>query len=256
MKTKKIYKLLVINNFTLIELLVTIAIIAILASMLLPALNMSRERARSIACSLNLKQITFQYISYSNDYNGVVRPPILDVSGSVKTSLAWSNMVAKEIYDPNWTGANVGAGKGKFKVFICPSEPDKVDNSSGNFYYGHYYANQQVVGSGLTPGRFRNTSTIQTPSYAIVLLDSGMKQSYSSWRVISGSDYYAAFRHNSSRAAGTESTLYHNYLPDTGGSTNVSYFDGHVGALTWKKFIYKNGSNDYLLMVGIRTIFQ
>ena len=69
------------RKFTLIEMLIVIAIIAILAAMLLPALNQARERARRISSASNLKQIGTATIAYTQDYtelfpwNGTAQTP-------------------------------------------------------------------------------------------------------------------------------------------------------------------------------------
>ncbi|MHC4326341.1 MAG: type II secretion system protein [Planctomycetota bacterium] len=58
------------KGFTLIELLVVIAIIALLLSILTPALNAVKERGKRAVCMSNLRQLSLAYITYAQLYNG------------------------------------------------------------------------------------------------------------------------------------------------------------------------------------------
>ena len=84
-------------RFTLIELLVVIAIIAILAGMLLPALNRARESARKTSCAGNLKSIVSASLQYSNDWKEWI--PVADIVGN-GLHIQWRFLLA------NYVGIN------------------------------------------------------------------------------------------------------------------------------------------------------
>jgi prepilin-type N-terminal cleavage/methylation domain-containing protein/prepilin-type processing-associated H-X9-DG protein len=75
--------------FTLIELLVVIAIIALLMAILMPALNIAREQGKRAVCLSHLRQLTFGWILYSEDYNGKIVNGDVSYSGAPPVDTWW-----------------------------------------------------------------------------------------------------------------------------------------------------------------------
>ncbi|MBR2365075.1 MAG: type II secretion system protein [Lentisphaeria bacterium] len=151
------------NNFTLIELLVVIAIIAILAGMLLPALNKARESAMAISCMNNHKQLGYVFNTYIEDFKGEYPPHAL-----FGQSWVWG-MIMPEPGDGN---TRKRLGYASKKIFRCPVTERKYKGPERSGIGIAY--NFQILSTS-NPQQPKNIrqDRCTAPSEQFVLMDSG-----------------------------------------------------------------------------------
>jgi prepilin-type N-terminal cleavage/methylation domain-containing protein/prepilin-type processing-associated H-X9-DG protein len=206
--------------FTLIELLIVIAIIAILASMLMPALGKARERGRSISCVSQLKTMANAAQLYSDENRDYTTSGLRYNSWAAKDF--WWSVLIKTIKPTAKTLANNKDMTGDYKIFKCPSESRLTGANSVDFQYSHYGVNYRFTHYSAP---VRKIISASKPTKVVMYMDSNIKNTYAI-----KADNQSSSRHESKK-------------------TNTAFLDGHAES----RFISTDANKTEKLLEGFKN---
>lgn len=216
--------------FTIIELLVITAVMAILAGMLLPALNKAREKAKAITCTNNLKQVGLIQNMYLSENDDVLAN--YPNSNSATYLLGLTHWHDNNPYHPSYTSAKRNK---KYFMFFCPSlNPRSTETVIRQGTYGQAIPNWWSNANGILPAEYAQAylPAGQTNKEAAIL--------FKRIKHPSGTPFWGCSALNvSGRAMGTYllgGRTTGNFADIHDGLGNLSFADGHAASASPKNF--------------------
>jgi prepilin-type N-terminal cleavage/methylation domain-containing protein/prepilin-type processing-associated H-X9-DG protein len=177
------------HGFTLVELLVVIAIIGILAALLLPALSRARQKALSVQCASNLRQLFLANTMYASESQGHYVPAAPDINDGYGGRVRWHGV--RETAGPD---SDFDPKKGPLAEYLpdgrvkeCPvftefrkrgEVPNAFESGTGGYGYnyayigGTYYLNDYLT----APENTTNDSHVANPAQTIMFADAAMPE--------------------------------------------------------------------------------
>jgi prepilin-type N-terminal cleavage/methylation domain-containing protein/prepilin-type processing-associated H-X9-DG protein len=194
------------RGFTLIEMLVVIAIIALLAAILVPAVTNSISKAKNIQCMSNMRGLGQAMLQYALQNNQVL--PMASDNSQPSGQWAWSYRLLDAGIFPDY--GSVGELLRKNEIFRCPSDKGPGEDKPS-------FAMNSYISSGTGSfADYRYMSTIPNPSQTILFAEVWGRQNNAGYTKVDPNSGFAAFERHKGKA-------------------NYTFLDGHVESLHYQQ---------------------